>query len=136
MHMSSWFHAALFLVWFIRRVARQAWLVGKFPAGIPVYKPGWIGYHVIAKLVFVAFKWGAEISAKWARPAHVFIARFYAFALTSPIFLSPPKPRPPPPPKHLYTPFSILNELSNSLIHVLSIQILSKTTEKNPKQKA
>ena len=36
--------------------------------------------------------------------------------------------------KHLHTPFSILNPLS--LIHVLSIQILSKIAENNTKQKA
>ena len=36
--------------------------------------------------------------------------------------------------KHLHTPFSILNPLS--IIHVLSIKILSKIAENNTKQKA
>ena len=35
MRMSSVLPAVMFLTWFIRRAARQAWLFEKFPAGFP-----------------------------------------------------------------------------------------------------
>ena len=56
--MNSVLPAVLFLAWFIRRAARQVWLLGKFPPVIPAsqyWDPGWPGCHVIAKLIFVAF---------------------------------------------------------------------------------
>ena len=77
MHMNSLLPAVLFLSRFIRRAARQAWLLRKFPPGIPASqywdpsKPGWLGCHIIAKLIFVAFNKGAGICAKQASLAHV-----------------------------------------------------------------
>ena len=55
----------------------------------------WLGCHIIAKLIFVAFSQGAEISLKGASLAHVIRALvlypdFTSSLLTSPIFQSPP----------------------------------------------
>ena len=61
MFMRSVLPAVLFLAWFIRRAARQPWLLGKFPPVIPASQywdpgwPGWLGCHTIAKLIFVSF---------------------------------------------------------------------------------
>ena len=59
--MRSVLPAVLFLSWFIRRAARQPWLLGKFPPVIPASQywdpgwPGWLGCHTIAKLIFASF---------------------------------------------------------------------------------
>ena len=70
------------------------------------------------------------------------IARFYDLPPDRTNFSKPPEHThththnfsPLPPCQHLHSPFSILNE--PCLIFVLSIQILSKITKNNPKQKA
>ena len=75
------------------------------------------------------------IPANRAGSALSFIARFYALPLDLTEFSKPPPPPNPhtqnlclPTPKHLNTLFSKLNGLS--LIHFLSIQILSKIAER------
>ena len=49
MRMNIVLPAVLFLTWFIRQAARQAWLLGKFPPGMPDNQAG----SVI--MIFVAF---------------------------------------------------------------------------------
>ena len=90
MRMSSVLLTVLFLTWFICRAARQAWLLGKFPPGIPASlywdpsQPGWLGCHVIAKLIFVAFKRSPATSSypllyiKWTSgPTHVLSIQYF-----------------------------------------------------------
>ena len=105
--------------------------------------PGWLLFRhymnrVSPESPFLYRDW---MQCAWAvcYPLSCFSLGWYSpFPLTSPFFQSPPSwthtpkisvPLPPnPPKKHFHTPFFILNTLS--LIHVLSIQILSKTGEK------
>ena len=102
--------------------------------------------HIIARLIFVAFNYGVEILAKRTSPPHVIrplVLRpdFTSIPLTPPIFQSPAntqtKFQPPAPPQHLYTSFSIWNELA--LFRVLSLyKFYQKNNRKNnpSKQKA
>ena len=64
MRMNSVLPAFLCIAWFIRRAARQARLLGNF-------HPGWLGCHIIAKLIFVALTKVPGFLAKRASTAYV-----------------------------------------------------------------
>ena len=100
----------MFLAWFIRRAEWKAWLLEKFPAGIPAS-------HVITPLVLL----------RDFTPLSPWRHLFFKAPRTHTAKISAP-------PQTSSYPFSKLNGVS--LIHVLSIQILSKKPKDNPKRKA
>ena len=67
--------------------------------------PGWLGCHVIAKLIFVAFN-GTEISAKRASPANVirpYLTDFFKASRThTPKILTAPLPHPQQAKKNIF----------------------------------
>ena len=139
MRMNSVLTAVLFLAWFIRRAARQAWLLGiprsrHHNTRIPANRSGWLArlsynrkvdFCCVQSRCRDLFKASQRGSCDQGLSS---ISRFYVLPLNLTDFSKPPEQTQnfSPPRNHIH--FSILIEVS--LIRVLSIKILSKITKK------
>ena len=140
MRMGSVLPVVLFLAWFIRE---RDYLENFHPGcrhhntWIPANRAGAVQCHIIAKLIFVAFKEGAETSVKpegsscnLALSSRAF---FYSLPLDLTDFSKPPNTHT----KSYPGPLNILKYRKElSLIQVLSIQYHQNCPKNNPKQKA